>query len=158
MDTLIIFTAKYLIYISAIIFVIASAILLRRGYRDYALTLVIAVFTAIILAKIASRLYFDPRPFMLNQTPPLIPHSPENGFPSSHTLASVLMGLVLWKYNRRVAALLLVFALCIGISRVLAQVHHALDIVGAAVIALIAVVLAEVIIKHGYIMKLGKDK
>lgn len=158
MESLIIFAATYLIYVAVCVFVIVAVVLIIQGHKDFLLRLVIAGIITLLLAKVASKLYFDPRPFVVTQTPPLIPHSPENGFPSSHTLVGMLMGIVIWKYNHKLAGLLIVMAGFVGIARVLARVHHIQDIIGATIIVLIAVIITNVVINRSGIMKAGENE
>jgi undecaprenyl-diphosphatase len=66
---------------------------------------------------------------------PLIPHAPNNGFPSDHTLLVSAIAAICSFYSRRVGVILWVIALYVGISRVYVGVHHPVDIVGSAVIA-----------------------
>ncbi len=53
------------------------------------------------------------------------------------TIASVI-----FTYNQKIGGLLIVLSLLVGISRVLAHVHHGIDIVGSVVIALMTTYLS----------------
>jgi undecaprenyl-diphosphatase len=132
---LIIIAAKYLI---ALPLVIAGIFLLttRPTVRKQALVLgAIAGILSYAAAKVAGLLYFNPRPFVISHVAPLIPHAADNGFPSDHTLLAAVIAAVVTKYNWRLGLVLWVVALLIGIARVLAGVHHSIDVVGSLIIA-----------------------
>lgn len=137
-NQLIAFLAQYLF-----LAVLAAAVLAwwRLGRSDKRLFLIygtVAGILTLVLAKAASAVYFNPRPFMEHQ-PSLFYHAPGNGFPSDHAMLSFFMAGLVWRFNRRVGAALLLLAAVVGWSRVAAGVHHAIDIVGGAVIALAAI-------------------
>lgn len=83
---------------------------------------------SLILLKISSVFINDPRPFVINHVMPLIPHAPDNGFPSDHTLITMWLALMVFLNNRRVGIALIVISLLVGISRVMALIHHPIDI------------------------------
>lgn len=104
--------------------------------------LLIGIFGAIltmILAKIGGMFYYDTRPFVAGNFTPYFGHSLDNGFPSDHTLLSSFLGFLVLRYNKAWGWALLGLALVIGLSRVVAGVHHIQDIVGSFVFAGIAV-------------------
>ncbi len=94
---------------------------------------------SLILLKISSVFINDPRPFVINHVIPLIPHAPDNGFPSDHTLITMWLALVVFLNNRRIGIALIVISLVVGISRVMALIHHPIDIIGSIVIATVSV-------------------
>ena len=74
--------------------------------------------------------------------PPLISHNSDNGFPSDHTLLSSLLGFAILPFAPVMGAITLIFALLIGIARVMSNVHHPLDIIGSFVFTGAAVLIA----------------
>ena len=78
---------------------------------------------------------------------PLFPHIADNGFPSDHTLLTMTIAAIIFVYNRKLGILLAIFSLIIGFSRVAAGVHHALDIIGAAVIAVTTTYISYLVLK-----------
>ena len=99
------------------------------------LSLIIAFPLTYLVAKIGSVFFESPRPFVLSGIPPLFPHAADNGFPSDHTLLSAACAaLVLWS-GKRLGIVLMGMAFLVGYARVLAGVHHPVDIVGSVVIA-----------------------
>jgi|SRR3989344_760301 len=135
METIIIFSAKYL-YL-AVVAIAAGYTLLqpREKQKQIVLFAIISLPLAYIMAKIGSAFYYDPRPFVVGQFTPLIPHSADNGFPSDHTLLIAAISSVLYAHSKKVGAALWVLTLAVGTSRVAAGIHHPVDIVGSVVIA-----------------------
>jgi undecaprenyl-diphosphatase len=132
-----IFGAKYAMILS---FVVAGGYFLkvpREEQKRMVLFAALALPLIYLTSLIASALYDNPRPFVVGNFTPLIPHAPNNGFPSDHTLLVSAIAAVCSFYSRRVGVILWVIALYVGISRVYVGVHHPVDIVGSAVIAVI---------------------
>ena len=98
---------------------------------------VIALPLTYIVAKIISNFYYDPRPFVVGQFTPLLPHAADNGFPSDHTLLSSAVAAVIFFFHRKLGAFLFVVAFMVGMARVFAGIHHSVDIFGSMVIALV---------------------
>ena len=135
MNNLIIFNAQYL-YLLAIALLAIYFFLLPKDKKK-SIVILSAVYFPLtyLLAKIASFLYFDPRPFVVGHFTPLISHAPDNGFPSDHMLLVSAIASILFVYNKKLGAVAWIVAFIIGASRVLAGIHHWTDILGSAVIA-----------------------
>jgi len=95
---------------------------------------IIALPLAYALALAFGHFYYLPRPFVQGNFIPLVPHAPNNGFPSGHTLFSAAVSAVIYASSRRVGAALWLLTALVGLSRVLAGVHHFTDICGAMLI------------------------
>ncbi len=93
---------------------------------------------AYIISRISSYLYYDPRPFVVGHFTPLIAHAADNGFPSDHVLLTGAVAMIVWFYNKKLSAALLVLVLLICWARVYAGIHHATDIAGSVIIVFIA--------------------
>ncbi len=147
MDSILIFGAKYL-YIFVLL--IALADFLRQSKDKRIKTILMAIIAlplTYILGKILGHFYYDPRPFVQNNFIPLIPHSPDNGFPSDHAM---LVGAIasIWMFiNNRLSLILWLIAILVGLSRVAVGIHHYLDIAGAFVIAIACAFIANKILK-----------
>ena len=133
-NLLIIFGAKYLIILAVGIFIWYLLIQPREIKKQILIFGVLVLPLAYIAAKISSYFYYDPRPFVAGNFVPLISHVPDNGFPSDHTLFSAALAAIAIYFNRKVGTLLFAIAAIIGAARVLAGVHHAVDVVGSLVI------------------------
>jgi len=102
--------------------------------------LVAAAFVG-VLVTVAGALWTNPRPFVVDGVAPLIAHPADNGFPSDHTaLGFAVAGVVTW-FDRRLGVVALVLAALLGVCRVLAHVHHVPDVVGGALVGLLAAAL-----------------
>jgi len=161
MDSLIKFTAEYLIV--AVVAGVAIAWFMVPKVNRWRLTssIVLAGVIALVLARIASRLYYDPRPFVTEHVQPLFHHAPDNGFPSDHSLLAMALTATVYFFNKRLSVVMLVLTIVIGVARVLAKVHSPLDI-GAAWLLGIIGATASYYIVHNYwsrrLHKIGSEK
>jgi undecaprenyl-diphosphatase len=138
MDSVIIFGAKYLFIFVALIFCWGWLRANRKFKVHMAVAIVLAGVIAAILDKIASKLYYDPRPFVTHNVTPLVAHAADNGFPSEHTLFSFAVAAVLFFYRPKLGYAAFLLAALVGIARVAAHVHSPIDIIGGIIIGLIA--------------------
>jgi undecaprenyl-diphosphatase len=134
MNILIIFIAKYLVFVSAVIAVLYFAKLSRAKQKEMLIFAVILLPLSYIVAKLVSRFYFDPRPFVQGNFTPLLPHAADNGFPSDHTLLGAAIAFATFHFNKKLGLFLLFLAILVGVARILAGVHHAADIAGSIII------------------------
>lgn len=147
MHTLIVVGAKYLIYIIAFLAVIAT-LLSEKTMRNSIVKLALLSFPiAFLIAFIGGLLFYDTRPFVAEHIEPLIPHGADNGFPSDHTLFAMVAAATIFVYNRKLGVLLGILGVLIGVSRVMAKLHHPVDIAGSVVIAIAATGFALIILK-----------
>ena len=138
-DLLIIFGAKYLflaIPAGALFIFLRQPASERRRLLFLGATALPVIY---VIAKIAGSLYYDPRPFVQTNFIPLVPHGPDNGFPSEHTLFGAAISAVVWMSGRKTGAVLWALTALVGISRVLAGVHHMVDIFGSIAISVAVV-------------------
>jgi len=105
---------------------------------EMAVGFIIAVFIAVVIDKLAGKLYYDPRPFVSHHVSPLINHAADNGFPSEHTIAAMTISTLLYFYRKKFALVAFVLTVIIGSARVAAHVHSPIDIIGGLVIGAIA--------------------
>lgn len=128
MDSIIVFCAQYLF-----LFVIAGIGIAwlqtsKNLKAQFIVATLIAGAIAYILSRIASKLYYDPRPFVTEHVKPLIAHQTDNGFPSDHALLTGTLTAITYFFNKKAALAMLVLTIIIGIARVIAKVHSPLDI------------------------------
>jgi undecaprenyl-diphosphatase len=135
MEQLIIFGAEYLYLVVVILALFYLLIVPKKQSSEVIVAALIALPLTYLVAKGLSALYYDPRPFVVGQFVPLIPHAPDNGFPSDHTLFVSAIAAVIFAFERRLGTALFVIAFLVGWSRVGAGVHHLTDILGSMVIA-----------------------
>lgn len=142
LDQIIIFCAQYLPFLIIGIAVIFFA-RLEKSRRISALVLfATSSGIAFIADKILNCLIESPRPFMVNDIAPLFPHSADNGFPSEHVLFAMVIAGVVFAYNRKLGVILAILGLIVGSARVIANVHHPIDVIGGIAIALMSIFCA----------------
>ncbi|RKT79944.1 undecaprenyl-diphosphatase [Terracoccus luteus] len=140
MDTLVTGIAQLLPFAFPLVAAVVWLGLDRRGRLDLSVRAVAALALCGLLVLVAGLLHYDPRPFV--ETPslrPLFPHPADNGFPSDHTAFTAAIALLVMIVRRRVGLVLLVGSVLVGAARVLAHVHHPVDIVAGVVVAVLAV-------------------
>lgn len=139
MNTIAIIIAKYFIVLP---FIAAAMVLWQLPSRKlkihYTVSLIAGGILALLLARLASTLYYDPRPFVVGHFTPLVAHAADNGFPSDHTLLAAFIGWTTLRYSKKYGTIILILAAVIGLSRVIVGVHHIQDIIGSFIVSGIA--------------------
>lgn len=137
-NDLIIFGAKYLFIFVVLIAALTWLKVKGKARTQFLAGLIIAAVISVILVKIMGKLYYHPRPFVGAGVAPLVPHTPDNGFPSEHTTYTATISTVIYFYRRKFAAIAFGLALLVGISRVLAHVHSPIDILAGIAVGVAA--------------------
>ncbi len=153
MHEIVILVAKYVIFLSAILMLWLFLKLAGAKKKEFIVVGLLGAVLAILLAKLGSNLYYDPRPFIAGHFTPYFSHGNDNGFPSDHTLLAGFFTFLAFRYSKKFGWFLLFLALFIGMARVKAGVHHSIDILGSFVISAIAVWVAGLLVG-----KTGKRK
>ncbi len=148
MDSFFIFAAEYLYLVSIATLGVYFLLRPRSSWKRMALFAILAGLFALLLGTIANHVYFDPRPFVVGHFTPLVPHAPDNGFPSDHTLLVSAVAMIGTLWNRRLGVALWILAILVAIGRVYVGVHHTVDVVGSIVISSIAVLLTYAAYKY----------
>ncbi len=133
MSNVIIFVANYLYLLPVALFIGYAFVTKRR--KEFMLLSFLVLPTSYLLGVLAGHLFYDPRPFVVSHVPPLFPHAPDNGFPSDHALLTGTLAALLTAFSVPLGLLMWFLAFLIGAARVIAGVHHALDIAGSFAIA-----------------------
>lgn len=124
--------ANYVLIIPIIVVVLVWLSLDSKSQKtQFFIKALVGAVAIILLARVGSWLYYNPRPFVVGHFAPYFPHPNNNGFPSDHTLFTSYLAFLALSYNRKLGFLLLIVAATIGLARVIAGVHHLIDIVGA---------------------------
>ena len=142
MDQIIIFCAQYLVFLVILAAGIYWLTLARRQKVSFMVFGLIAGITAYLLAKVGGTLFDNPRPFVNNNVVPLFTHAADNGFPSDHTLFTAVIAATVWSFSKKWGVVFFAFCIIVGGSRVLAHVHHVIDIVGAIGFAVLGAAVA----------------
>lgn len=147
MNLLIIFSAKYLYILAIIIPLVFAAKQTRKVQKEMGLFILISFPLAYISAKTFGKFFYNARPFVVENIQPLIAHAANNGFPSDHTLLTCTIGAVCYFFNKKLGLVIVLLSLLVGYARVVAGIHHQLDIWGAIVIAVFSVFLTNLFIR-----------
>lgn len=102
---------------------------------------------AFVISRIANFFIENPRPFVDGHMTALIEHAPDNGFPSDHTLLVMTIAAIVYTQNKFAGIALIGLGILVGAGRVLAGVHHTLDIIGSIVIAFAATYLSVLLLR-----------
>lgn len=147
MEFLVIFAAKYLIFLLGLVWAFSLLSIPRTKLKFYFIFIILAFVLALIGAKVLGLLYNNPRPFVVDGIRPLVEHGPDNGFPSGHTLFSMLFATTVFSFNRKLGVVLGIFALVVGLGRVLAHVHHPVDILASVLLTISVTYFAWILVK-----------
>jgi len=135
MDSIFIFGAKYLFLL---VFLIAGLYFLRQPravQKKMVIFSLVSLPLIYLLATLAGSLYYNPRPFVAGGFIPLIPHIPDNGFPSDHVLMVSAVAAIICFFSRKAGLALLFISILVGISRVYVGVHHPIDVIASMIIS-----------------------
>jgi len=152
MHEIVILIAKYFIVLACLGALIVWLGLKTTDKKRFIIATIIGAIITLLLAKLSSKVFYDTRPFVAGHFTPYFSHGSDNGFPSDHTLFASFLAFLTWHYSKKTGQILLVIALLIGLSRVIAGVHHLIDIIGSVIFAYVGVKLAfmamERFLKH----------
>ncbi len=137
LNNLIIFNAEYLLILIVIIVLFYFLKQSRNHQKQITIFGLVSFPLIYLIAKISAIFYYNPRPFVLDNSLPLIFHEANNGFPSNHMLLGSAIAAVIFCFNRKAGILLFGLSILVGIARVMAGIHHSIDIAGSIIIAFI---------------------
>ena len=142
MNLIIILCATGLIYLTALLGLVYWITLKTDQKKHLVIFGAVTAITAFILAKIGSLLFYNARPFVSEHLIPLFQHDTSNGFPSSHMLLAAVIAVTVFAISKKWGIGFMVVAIIIGVSRVAANIHYPIDIIGSIVFAVIGGVAA----------------
>lgn len=143
LDQFVVFCAQYLPFLILGVAIILLVRLEKSQRISATLLLFVSSGVAFVIDKVLNRLIESPRPFTVNDIAPLFPHSADNGFPSEHVLFALIIASVVFAYNRKLGVILAILGLMVGLARVIANVHHPIDVIGGVAIALTSIFCAH---------------
>lgn len=151
MNLLIIFAARWLVYVSLLSI---PYLWVRHKRRDIA-RIVVTVIVAGIFWKVLSCLFPVARPFVAEGFVPLVNVSLGvyyASFPSGHTAFLAALGIAIAFSEKPLGILILILGVLVGISRVAVGVHYPSDILagfilGIAVASLVKFAFSKVIVR-----------
>lgn len=139
--------AEYLIYLLPIIAFGGWLMIGRREKYKVMWRGLLAVPLGFLIAFIAGELFYNPRPFVAGEVEAFFYHEADNGFPSTHMLAASLIAGITYFSSRWLGIILMLCAAAIGVCRVLAHVHSWVDIAASALVVIVAITVANLIIR-----------
>lgn len=141
LDNLMVFGSTYLIYLIILFIFILG---LKGGIREKkaCLLILLGIPIAVLLIKGIHLFFYESRPFVAFQFPPLITEKLDASFPSRHATIASVMAFVFTYFKSKWSALLLLAALFVGISRVYVGVHYPLDIIGGFTVGIISIIIS----------------
>ena len=138
LNSILIFSAKYLLVLPAVILGIYFLLLPRQVQKNILIFAIPSLLLTYLFGLLAGHLFYDARPFVVGNFTPLIPHAPDNGFPSDHALVVSAMAVIGSYLNWRLGVVLWVLGFIVAAARVYIGLHHPIDVVGSLAIAVIA--------------------
>ncbi|MEK7227371.1 MAG: phosphatase PAP2 family protein [Patescibacteria group bacterium] len=138
-----IFGAKYLYLVSVLVAMIFFYRAPAEARKEMLIRGAILFTLAFILSLVARALYFNPRPFVTERFMPLVPHAPDNGFPSDHVLLVAAIAKLIAFFNKRIALWLWLIVGVVALSRIYVGVHHLLDVAASIGIALLCAIITS---------------
>jgi undecaprenyl-diphosphatase len=108
--------------------------------RRQRLVLIAAIGTtgSLIVNQILIRLWNRPRPFTVQAAVLLLPPSHDPSFPSDHATFAFAVAVALFLVSKRIGVAAFVLAALIGLARVYTGEHYVSDVVGGALIGVLA--------------------
>jgi len=147
-DNFFIFSAEYLYIVIGFIAFIYFLKQPRAAKKQIIILAVLALPAVYAVARIIGLLYYNPTPFEVGGFAPLIPHAPDNGFPSDHTLLGAAIASVMYPFSKKVSSIMWAITLLVGVARVYVGVHHLVDIAGSIAIAILVTLLIYTLIRR----------
>lgn len=149
-DALMKFSAKYVIFIVALVVAVLCLERLRRRVVGPVAATVIALVLTFLLGLVGAALYTERRPFTSHPSAHrLVAHAAGQSFPSDHATAAFGLALATFAFlSRKWGAGLFVLALLIGFARVYVGIHYPGDIGGGFLAAVIGVGVVAVLYRR----------
>jgi len=140
LDRIFIFGANELIFVT---FIIIFLLIILGGPQERRAFLLIIV--GLILAKLlvifTHIIFFEPRPYITFNLIPLISHTPDAAFPSTHTTVMATVAAAYLFCKSKFSLLFLFLMFWVGFARIYVGVHYPLDILGGIIYGLFAILL-----------------
>ncbi|OGE64208.1 hypothetical protein A3I48_03215 [Candidatus Daviesbacteria bacterium RIFCSPLOWO2_02_FULL_36_7] len=137
LDQLMIFGATSLIYL---VFLLCVILAFKGAMKEKkaVLLIILGLPIAFILIKIIHLFFYENRPFVAFHFLPIVAEKMNASFPSRHATIAAVIALSFTFFKSKWALLLLPIMLWVGTARVFVGVHFLQDILGAFLVAGIA--------------------
>ena len=132
LDDLIIFFAVYFPYI---VILMAGIFLLfyRKSLKDF-FWVFLSAGIAVIMAEILKSLIHTERPFVVLKNVHSLFAESSLAFPSGHATFFSALAMAIFFYHKKAGYYFILFALLIGLARIIAGVHFPIDILGGFIL------------------------
>lgn len=126
---------SYITYISLAILLVWA--LFQKNKRMFSVSLIVlSGFFSWLLARILKYIFQIPRPFVSHDILPLV-FEEGYSFPSEHATVFFALATAVYFLNKKIGVWMYIFALLMGLSRIVLGVHYPGDILGGAVLGTI---------------------
>jgi len=143
-DALMVGSAKYLPLIFALALIALWLTWKPRNQRGAFLAGGSALI-ALGIGQLIGYAFPRPRPYVAHSVNLLITRSADTSFPSDHATLGFAVAVMVWQYNRRVGAWLLILAFILAFSRVFVGAHYPGDVVGGAILGSVTSVVIAIL-------------
>ncbi|HPP87576.1 MAG TPA: phosphatase PAP2 family protein, partial [bacterium] len=139
--TIAVFFAEYVVFLFLLVLVVLWFYKRDEKIRQAVLIAGYCAVLGIILNFVISRIYYQPRPFVLKLGHLLVEHKADASFPSDHTTFMLCIAAGLMFYSRAflIGLFFFVFGLLSGFARIVCGLHFPFDIIGSVIITFIVV-------------------
>ena len=143
LDAVFIFLAKFLPYFLVLGFLVLVFYKSnsRRRFILYIEAALALILGSGLFVQFFRFFYHHPRPFEEMGFIPLIAESASSSFPSNHATILFALSLLVFYLNRKAGLWFFILSLLNGLARVVVGVHWPLDILGGALVGLLAAYL-----------------
>lgn len=114
-------------------------------WRRVVVHALLALLLANLIVKVFNLAWFRPRPFTYNDVNLLFYYPSDSSFPSNSAAAVWSLAWAIWLRHRQslIGRSAVLLAALMGLSRVWVGIHYPLDIVGGALVGILAATLVE---------------
>lgn len=137
LDAIMVGSAKYLPVVFALVLVALWLTWKPQNQRGAFLAGASALI-ALGVGQLVGYAFPRPRPYLAHSVNMLVSRSVDTSFPSDHATLGFAVAVMVWQYNRRVGACLLILAFVLAFSRVYVGAHYPSDVLGGAVLGTVA--------------------
>lgn len=148
-DSIIVFFAEYLAYILVAVFFVLVYLSKERLREKIVMISIVAfssLFARYVITELIRFFYHRPRPFLTYHVHQLLPET-SYSFPSGHSTFFFAFSYAIYLYNKKWGVWFLGATVLMTISRIMAGVHYPSDIVGGAIIGILAAKLSFVYLR-----------